>query len=411
MNPEKLPPTDAGDPRDLGFDIPPPATLKPGRAVLAVAALVLALGAAFAFGFVPKWRAKKELTQQTAAFEGSLPKVQVVAPTQKTGDSTISLPGSIEALEETILYPRASGYVRRWLADIGDKVKENDLLAEIDTPELDQQLEQARAELARSQAALVQSQANHEFSAVNLERYQQLAPKGIASQQELDKQRAQSQVDEANVKVAKATIDAQQANIRRLLQMKSFSRVVAPFTGTVNARMIERGALVSPGTPLFKVSVNDPVRVIVRVPQDVATSMRVDAPANVTVREYAGRTFEGKVARTAAALDPASRTMTTEIRVPNPKSELLSGMYANVSLSLPSPRKLLEIPPTAVMEDARGVRVAVVDAASKIHFVPISIERDTGSSIEVASGLEGSERIVRLVSAEIVEGRSVDVVQ
>lgn len=301
--------------------------------------------------------------------------------------------------------------MRRWLADIGDKVKENDLLAEIDTPELDQQLEQARAELARSQAALVQSQANHEFSAVNLERYQQLAPKGIASQQELDKQRAQSQVDEANVKVAKATIDAQQANIRRLLQMKSFSRVVAPFTGTVNARMIERGALVSPGTPLFKVSVNDPVRVIVRVPQDVAPTVRVDVPANVMVREYAGRTFEGKVARTAAALDPASRTMTTEIRVPNPKSELLSGMYANVSLSLPSPRKLFEIPPTAVMEDARGVRVAVVDAASKIHFVPISIERDTGSSIEVASGLEGNERIVRLVNAEIVEGRSVDVVQ
>ncbi|GAC1351432.1 MAG: efflux RND transporter periplasmic adaptor subunit [Polyangiales bacterium] len=320
------------------------------------------------------------------------------------------LPGSVQPLEETIVYSRASGYLRKWLVDIGDKVKPGEVLAEIDTPEVDQQLNQARAQLVQAQAALGQATANRDFSKTNFSRYRDLAQKGLASQQELERSEAQSAVDQAAVKVAEAAIEAQQANVHRLNETKSFAHVAAPFGGTVNARMIERGALVSPTTQLFKISAVDPVRVFVQVPQDVAPSVRADVPAQVTVREYGGRVFRGWVARSAGALDSASRTMNTEVRVPNPANELLAGMYAQVGLTLPSSHRVLEIPATALMNDGSGLRVATVGSDSKIRIVKVTIERDTGATIEIASGLEETDRVVKLGAADLSEGRSVEIV-
>jgi membrane fusion protein, multidrug efflux system len=393
---------------DLGFDLPPPARPSGARLALIVAVVVIALGGAFAVGFLPRYRAKKELATATETVQSAVLRVQVLSPKAKSSDRAMALPGSVQALQETTVYPRSSGYVRTWKADIGDTVKEGALLAEIDTPEIDQQLGQARAQLAQAVAGLTQAKANRGYARTNLDRVTELAPKGVTSQQELDKARSQSVVDDASVEVAEANVEAQKANIRRLTEMQSFSRVLAPFSGTVNFRSVERGMLVSPVTPLFKVSQSDTVRVFVQVPQGVATNITVGLPAHVTVREYGGRIFEGKVARSAGSLDPSSRTMNTEIRVPNEKHELIGGMYAQVALTLPSPHRVWELPATSVLTDAKGVRVAVIDDG-KVHLVPVTIERDNGATMEIASGINDGDAIVKLASSELVEGRPVRV--
>ncbi|MDB4933863.1 MAG: putative Co/Zn/Cd efflux system rane fusion protein [Labilithrix sp.] len=395
---------------DLGFDLPSPAKVNATRVIAFAAIAAVLVAAAFLLAWLPKRHAQRELAEATKNNDTATLRVQVVAPKVKSSDRSMALPGSVQPLEETVVYPRSSGYVGKWHADMGDKVEAGAVLVEIDTPEIDQQLDQARAQLVQSQAALVQATANRDFSVTTLERYKKLTPQGVASQQELDQKQSQSLVDEANVKVAQAAIEAQKANVRRLVQMKSWGRVTAPFAGTVNGRMIERGALVSPTTPLYKISNVDPVRVFVQVPQDVAPSVRTDVPAQVTVREFAGRTFEGKVARAAGSLDPASRTMNTEIRVPNPKGELLGGMYAQVALTLPSPHRVFEVPATAVMNDAKGMRIAVVGPDSKLKLVPVVVERDTGPTIELATGITEGDRVVKLGSAELADGTRVEVV-
>jgi RND family efflux transporter MFP subunit len=398
-------------PDDLGFSLPEPARLTPTRAIAGCAIFLVLIGGAFAVGYLPRLEAKKELEAEARSAGASAPRVDVVTAKIATSDQALSLPGSIQALEETTIYPRVTGYVRKWDHDIGDRVKEGEVLAEIDTPELDQQIVQAKAQLAQAEASLVQSRANADFAGQNLARYERLAPAGVTSQEELDRQRAESRVSAANIKVAEANIEAQRANIGRLAQEKSFARVLAPFAGTVTARSVERGALVSAGnaTPLFRVAALDPVRVFVQVPQDAALSVKPDAAAKVTVREFPGRVFDGKVARAAGALDPATRTMTTEVRVPNPKGELLPGVYAQVALSLPMPHKTYEIPATALMNDAAGPRVATVAGDDTIHIAPVAIERDTGATFFIASGLDGTERIVKLAGPELTEGRQVAV--
>jgi membrane fusion protein (multidrug efflux system) len=317
----------------------------------------------------------------------------------------------MQPFEETVVYPRTSGYVRRWLVDLGDKVKEGDLLAEIDTPDLDQQLNQARAQLAQAEAGLLQSRANAEYSKGNLERNRQLLPAGLVSQQTFDQAVAQAGVDQAGIAVSEATIGSQRANLQYLAQLKTFARVVSPFAGTVTLRNVERGTLVTAGnaTSLFRISALDPVRVFVQVPQDVAPSVHLDLPAGVTIREFPGRVFTGKVAHAEGALDPATRTMLTEVRVPNPTGELLTGMYAQVSLTLPTPHPVLAVPATAVLNGADGLRVAVVDAGQHVRLAKVVVERDTGPTIEVSSGLQPEDRVIKLPSADLTDGKVVEV--
>ena len=396
---------------ELGFDLPEPTTPSRGRLLTVGALALVVLGAAFLFGYLPRHRAKVELTQAAGGEADSAPRVEVVTPKVMSSDHAIVLSGSVRPLEETVIYPRANGYIAKWLVDIGDKVKAAQVLAEIETPELDQELDQARAQLAQAAAGVTQADANRGFSEANLERFKQLVPAGVASQQDLDKTQAQSVVDSASVKVAHAAVAVQEANIRRLMQLKSFAHVQAPFAGTITARNVERGALVSAGnaTPLFKVAATDPVRVLVQVPQDVAAGIRNELDARVTTREFGGRVFAGKVTRSAGALDQATRTMLVEVRVPNPQNELLSGMYAEVALTLPSSHRVFEIPATALINDAKGLRVAVVDSDNKLRLVPIAIERDTGATVQVSSGLDADARVVKLSSAELVDGKVVQI--
>jgi membrane fusion protein, multidrug efflux system len=402
----------ASDPQgDLGFDLPAPAVVSRSRAMLFGIGAIAVLGGAFGFGYLPRVADRTALVESSQTGGDALLRVEAVTPKEGSSDRAISLPGSVQPLEETVIYARASGYVHKWYVDIGDKVQGGQLLAELDTPELDQELDQARAQLNQAEASLVQSKANRELSQANLTRYKQLAPSGVVSMAELDQRQAMAQVDEASVSVAQANIAAQQANIRRLVQLKSFARVTAPFGGTVTVRTIEVGSLVSAGNgqPMYKVAAMDPARIFAQVPQDVAPGVRAGVAATVTVREYPGRTFTGTVARAAGELDPSTRTMNTEIRVPNPDGLLIAGMYAQAAFTLPSPHRVFEIPSTAVASDAHGSRVAVIDDASQIKMVPIVIERDTGPTVEVASGLTGAERIAKLASAQFVDGLRVDV--
>jgi RND family efflux transporter MFP subunit len=398
---------------DLGFDLPPPAALTSKQVFAACAGLAIVLGGLFAFTYLPRRNARAALEKDVKSAETAAPRVEVVAPKVVASDRALVLPGSIQALEETVVHSRVSGYVRKWNVDIGDKVTEGQVLAELDTPELDRELTQAYAQMAQVKAGLLQAEANRDLSKSNLSRYEQLVPAGVASQQDLEQRQGQAHVDAAAVTVAQASITVAAASIQRIRDLKNFAKLVAPFAGTVVSRTVERGALISAGngSPLFRIAATDPVRVFVGVPQDVAPSVRLNAPAQVSVREFAGQAFAGTVARTSGALDPATRTMNTEVRVPNPDNKLLTGMYAEVALTLPSPHRVLEVPATALYNDAKGPRVAVVDAENKIHFVPITIERDTGATLLVSTGLDGTERVVKLANVQLGEGAKVEILQ
>jgi RND family efflux transporter MFP subunit len=399
------------DEHELGFELPPPAA--PGRQRITLGLLLLAgvLLLAFLVGYLPKLQARQALNERARAQAQQLPAVQVTQPKRLTDSRELRLPASVRPLTETTIYPRASGYVRAFHHDLGERVPQGELLAEIDTPELDQQLSQARAQLAQVTAALSQAKANRDLAHVTLDRYRALRPAGATSQQELDQQAAQALVDDANVSAAEAAIAVQRANLARLQDLKSFARIVAPFAGRLTSRSIDLGALVTPGngTPLFQLVADDPVRVFIDVPQEMAPSVQVGNDASVRVREYPERVFAGKIAHAAGALAESTRTMRTEVRVPNPDQLLLSGMYAEVALELKSSHPVYELPATALVTGPDGLRVIALDAGDRAHFVPVTLEKDQGATILVASGLRGGERIVKLAGVSLNENQQVRV--
>ena len=395
---------------ELGFALPEPARISRGRALTFAVLGVLVLGGVFVLAFLPRKAARADLEARAVQAGKAAPRLAVAPPKLVSSERVLKLPASIQPLEEAVLYARANGYVKRWLVDLGDKVKADQLLAEIEIPEIDQELLQGRAALVKAQASKVQAEAGQGLAKSRLERTGKLVDAGVATQQELEQTQAESAVGDSSVNVAQAAIAAEQANIHRLADLQQFSRVTAPFAGTITSRTVDRGSLVSAGntTPLFRIAATETVRVFVQVPQDIAPSITIGAPAKVTVREFNGRTFDGKVARTSGALDAATRTLNTEIRVPNPDGTLLAGMYAEVSLSLAAARQVYEIPATALLSDAQGLRVAVVTSANTLHLQPIAIERDLGATLQVSSGLGGGERIVQIASADLSEGQKVE---
>jgi RND family efflux transporter MFP subunit len=335
----------------------------------------------------------------------------VVKPKVLDSDHALALPGTVRALEQTKIFPRVTGYVRHWLVDIGDKVTAGQLLVEIDTPDLDAQIAQARAQLGQAQAAVKQVTAQRDFSRSNSQRFESLADQKLVSRSQVEQTQAQASTDEANLAAANSNVAAQQANVRRLVETQAFARVVAPFPGTITTRTVERGDLVTEGTStvLYTLVAIDPIRVFVEVPQTVAPSVRTGVEATVACREFPGRKFPGKVTRSAGALDPDLHTMTTEIQVPNPDGTLMPGMYVQAELTLPVPHRVVEIPATALYSDAQGLRVAVVDGQQKLHFAPITIERDTGATLQVATGLGDDERVVKIAVPGLVEGDPLEV--
>jgi len=373
---------------------------------------LVALGLLFLSGYAQKRRESALLASDTETASHAAHRVLTVKPRLGSAERTLVLPASLEGLEQTEIDARANGYVRRWLVDVGDSVVAGQLLAELDTPKLDRELEQAQARLAQSDAAISEASATHEFSQAVSARYRELAPQGIASRQDLEQKLSQSNIDEAHLAVARAERSSQLANAHRLQQLKLFARVVAPFDGTITERGIVRGKLVAAGTGqhLFKLAALDPVRAFVQVPQSLVAGLARGLPAQVTVAQHRGRVWQGNIARMAPALDPTSRTMSVEVRVPNPDHRLLPGMYAEVKLQLDSKQPTLVLPGSAVSATKDGVRVAVVAAGGTVHWAKVRIERDSGAEVEISEGLSDSDIVIATPGPDISEGTSVRVV-
>jgi membrane fusion protein, multidrug efflux system len=393
----------------LDFELPAPARVS-RVGVIVVAAVVV--GGAFAIGYLRRDGGDGGERASIAGGAGRKVRVEVIKPNPLASDRAIALPGTVRPLEETQLYARVTGYVRSWKVDLGDKVTAGQLLAEIDTPDVDAQLAQARAQLAVAQAAVTQAAAQRDYSRSNTARYQTLSDQRLVSKAQVEQTQAQAATDEATVSSTRSGVVAAEANVRRLADLQRFARITAPFAGTITTRAIERGALVrdSGTTPLFTLVATDPVRVFINVPQSIAPSVRSGVAASVTAREYGGRTFTGTVARAAGALDPEQHTMSTELRIPNPDGALLPGMYVQAALTLPVPHRVLEVPATALYNDSQGLRVAVVERGDVVRFAPITIERDTGATLVIGTGLQGDERVVKIAVPTLQAGESVEVV-
>jgi membrane fusion protein, multidrug efflux system len=394
-----------------------PAAPSPrARTLFAIGAAILGLFAVlFLAGLVPKLRRAHALREESAVASSAAPRVSAAKPRRAVATEAVSLPGSVEALRETTIYARTQGYVKRRLADIGDLVEDGQLLAELETPEVRQELLAAQGALAEAQGALGQAKSNLEFSRTSRERYKSLVPAGLASQQDLDQREASYAAAASALFSAEASVQSNQAKVKQLQELIGFARVTAPFAGTVTSRSVDVGALVTVGNgvgqALFKVAQMSTVRVFVSVPQSYAPLVRAGEPATVTVREYPGRSFAGKIMRAAGALDAASRTMLTEIEVPNDDRALLPGMYAQASLHVAGVPSTLLVPASALLLTPEGPKLAIVGDGRRVHLQKIEIEGDYGFDLGIAVGLGADDTVITNPGDRIAEGVVVDVVE
>jgi RND family efflux transporter MFP subunit len=338
-----------------------------------------------------------------------IPEVRVAAVRASDGKITVSLPATTTAFEAANIFARTSGYIEKRYVDIGDRVKAGALLAEITAPELDHQIAQAQATLAQDEATLQQTQASRELAQVTNTRDSNLVQKGWLTLQQGDNDRLTLQAQQAAVGVAQSNIVAQQAQIRILEQEKAYQRVVAPFDGVITQRNIDNGSLVQSGsTFMFTLMHPDVIRTQVYVPQDEAFGLGPGVDAMVRVPEIPDRGFPGKVTRIASALQPGSRTLLTEIDVPNPDGALSPGIYCTVELYIPRKTPSMIIPADAVVFDENGLHVAVVENG-KAHLQKITIARDFGKEVEVHDGVKPGDQVILNPMVNLTEGSKVAV--
>ena len=397
---------------------PPPTGAR--QRWLLVGVLVIALLALLLAGIAPRLKEQAALKAEANAVKTSLPKVPVVAVQRASATTNLVLPGTTRGYQETAIYPRTNGYVKRYLVEIGQPVKAGQLLVEIETPDVDKQLGQTIGILSQSQANLGQARANLELARVSTERWQKLVQRNAVSKQEADTYRLQFGARQADVVAAEATIKANQENVRRLRYLQSFQKITAPFDGIVTARNVDVGALVTDGTgaasegtvfsskELFRVAQTHILRVYANVPQTYVASIQVGQTAQVIVRDLPQRTFLGTVVRTAGAVDPASRTLLTEVDVPNPDNVLLPGMYAEVKFDMVRASTPFLIPTSALIVRPEGQYVAVVDQDHVIQFRQVGLGRDYGKEIEIVSGLEDNETIVSNPTDDVRESMKIE---
>jgi RND family efflux transporter MFP subunit len=388
----------------------PPAPPRPNFFLLLVL-LLLACGAvagAFFYGWFPKARQEKALLTEAERIKNAVPRVSVVHARQSEAVRMLALPGDVQALEETTVYARTSGYLKRWLVDIGDEAKAGQPLALIDIPEIDDELHQANATLGQLKAKLLTAEANNNLAQTTLRRYETLAATNAISKQELDERRAAADTAESTVTAAKADVVGGEAAVQRLTTLQSFSHVYAPFKGTITARSIEVGQLVTAGNgatqALFHIANTNPVRVFVNVPQVYGPGVKTGLKAEIKVRELPAHKFIGTVTRTAGAIDPASRTLLTEIQVPNDDHALLIGSYVQVQMQIARENPPLLIPAAALVINADGTRVATVDSDHHVRFKPVEVAGDYGSDVGVSSGLSTADLIISNPGERISEG-------
>jgi RND family efflux transporter MFP subunit len=402
-----------------------PQAEPPSRMTLGALSLVgaVAVLAAFFAGYLPHHKREALLTAEAKSANEALPSVTVVRVVQSSGKVSLVLPGSIQALTEAPVLARASGYVRKRYVDIGDRVTAGQLLAEIEAPELDAQVKQAKSAARQAQSALEQALANlqqgktnQELARVTAQRWSNLEKKGVVSRQENDTYQAQYMAQSSNVDALEKAVAAArdsvlgaEANVGRLSDLQGYKVVHAPFAGVITLRNVDVGALITESnTLLYRIAQTNVLRTYVNVPQADADSVRVGQTARITFPEVPGKQFAGTVTRTSNALDPASRTLLTEVQVANSTGSLMPGMYAQVDLTTPRKDPPLVIPGDTLVVRPDGPQVATITAGNVIHFQRIELGRDYGDRIEVNSGLQAGQQVVVNPGDTVREGVKVN---
>jgi RND family efflux transporter MFP subunit len=373
----------------------PQPVVRRGTAVLVLAAAFAALILLLYSNIHSRVTAESRLKQRTE--EASIPTVAVVFPQEGAPTQEIVLPGITQAFSDAPIYARTSGYLKHWYFDIGAHVQKGQLLVEIETPELDQQLQQARADLDTAQA-------NLNIARISADRWQDLVRTGSVSQQETDQY-------VSNLKAVQATVESNAANVRRLEQLQSFEKVCAPFDGIVTARNTDIGALIDAGAStqpkeLFHMAAIRTLRVYVAVPEVYSRAARTGAAATLTLDEFPGQTFRGILVRNSNAIDTASRTLLVEVDVDNPTGQLLPGAYVFVHLQLPDQTRSVVIPSNTIIFRKEGLQVGVV-RNGKADLVPVKIGRDYGNKVEIVSGLQPTDAVIVDPSDSLVAGMSI----
>jgi len=339
------------------------------------------------------------------------PPVDVITAQPASIGQDLVLPGQTAAWYETTIYARVNGYVAKWMVDIGDHVKKGQVLALIETPELDAELSASRAQLRTSEAQVAARQAEAEFSKTTNERWRD-SPKGVVSEQERESKKADYESANARLYSADAQVALDKSKVDQYTALAQFKQVVAPFDGTITERKIDIGNLVTAGsgsttTPLYRMAQTDPLRIFVDVPQNSAIElMKPGVPAEIRSTGPSGGVFMGAITRSAESLDAQARTMRVEVDMPNANHALLPGTYVNVAFKL-QPRGLVEVPAAALIFRPKATQVARVDAHSKIEFQDVTIARDNGSLVELGSGVKPGDRLVLNISSQIAAGQSV----
>jgi multidrug efflux pump subunit AcrA (membrane-fusion protein) len=395
---------------------PPPAVSKTRVVVFLLCALLVAVILAVV-GILPRIHAEKKLAQDTN--EAAVPQVLVIQPKEGSPTQEIVLPGNMQAYEDAPIYSRTDGYLKKWYVDIGGRVKKGQLLAEIDSPEVDQQLLQARADLATAQA-------NLQLSQTTSSRFTDLLKTDAVSQQDTDNAVSDTKAKQTMVKSA-------QANVSRLEQLQSFERITAPFDGVLTARNIDTDQLINSGNAssgsniavgnsaagsttvnsreLFHIAALNTLRVFINVPQIYSTDTKPSTVADLTLDQFPGRRFSGKLVRNANAIDLATRTLLVEVDVKNSTGELLPGSYTEVHLKLNSSRPTLILPVSALIFRTQGLQVATLSDDGRAQLKTIVMGRDYGTQVEVVSGLTMGEKIIDNPPDSLADGQQVRVIQ
>lgn len=372
-----------------------PPVSRGGAIAIVIVVLVIAAVVAVA-GIIPRLRARAKLQDMTNAL--AAPNVLVARPQLGKPTEELVLPGNVFPYVDSPIYARTSGYLRKWYFDIGAHVKKGQLLADIESPEVDQQLAQAKADL-------LTAQANAKYAQATSTRYQDLVKSHAVSQQDTENFATQASATSTQVKSALA-------NVQRLEQLVSFEKIYAPFDGIITARNIDTGQLIDSGATkeLFHLAAEQTLRVYVNVPQIYSVACKPGLAAQLTVPEYPGRKFPGKIVRTSKAIDPTSRTLLVEVDVDNRASDLVTGAYAQVHFKLSNAQPSLIVPVPALIFRAEGLQVATV-VDNKAKLVPITIGRDDGRVVEVTQGLQPEDEVIQDPPDSIIDGEVVNIVR
>jgi RND family efflux transporter MFP subunit len=366
-----------------------------GPVVGGVLLLLVATGLAF-WGISTRAKALAVVTRETR--ELAVPTVSVVRPDKGAPQQEIVLPGTMQAFTDAPIYARTNGYLRKWYADIGTRVRAGQVLADIDTPEIDQQLEQTRADMATAEA-------NLRLAQTTADRYRDLIKSNSVAQQDLDNANG-------NLEAKQTAVTSSRANVNRLEQLHAFGRITSPFDGVVTARNTDVGALIDSGSnakELFHVASVRRLRVFVNVPELYSRAAHPGMQADLTLAEFPGRRFAATLARTAESIDLASRSLLTEFDVDNPKGELLPGSYVQVHLKLATEASTFKLPVNTLIFRTEGLQVATVIEGTRVALTPVTLGRDFGTSVEVITGLAGNEQVIVNPPDSIQTGQTVRV--